>query len=99
MKTLYELTEKSKVQTYINAEKKARGPRGGVKHQPGRGHDSKSQSERKKQFARRQSRKRQAEDEDLKQRWAVWDRLTEDQRKLLPDLEPAEPRPVDDSDI
>jgi hypothetical protein len=80
------------------AKKKSRGPRGGVKHQPGRGHDRKSQAARKREFARKQRQKREIEDDDLRQRWAVWDRLTEDQKKLLPELEPDEPRPPDDRD-
>ena len=36
------------------AKKKSRGPRGGVKHQPGRGHDRKSAAERKRRFAEKQ---------------------------------------------
>jgi hypothetical protein len=77
------------------AKKKARGPRGGAKHQPGRGHDRKSAPERKKRFAEKARRKRQDQEELAKKQWELWDRLTDDQKRLRPDLEPQFPRPHD----
>jgi hypothetical protein len=79
------------------AKKKAKGPKVGVKHQPGRGHDRKSAPQRKERFAKKQRRKRQAEDDDLRKRWEDWDKLSDDAKRLLPDLKPTEPRPADDA--
>lgn len=76
--------------------KKTRGPKGGVGHQPGRGHDRKSALRRKKLFAEKQRRKRLDYDKELRKRWDDWDKLGDDARKLLPELEPKEPRPSDD---
>jgi hypothetical protein len=77
-------------------KKKARGPRGGSRHQPGCGHDRKSAPRKKERFARTQKQKRQRADEDLRARWQEWDKLTDEQKALLPDLKPTEPRPPDD---
>jgi hypothetical protein len=76
-------------------KKKATGPRGGVKHQPGRGHDRKSAAQRKERFAKKQRRKREAEEDDLRKRWEDWDKLDDEAKRLLPDLKPTEPRPDD----
>jgi hypothetical protein len=78
------------------AKKKARGPRGGVKHQTGRGHDDKSAAQRKKKFAQKALRLRQKAQEEIEQQWAIWDKLTEEQRRLLPELRPRGPRPTHD---
>jgi hypothetical protein len=77
------------------AKKKAQGPRGGVKHQPGRGHDRKSAIERKRRFAEKQRQKRAAGRDELRKLWEQWDKLTDEQKKLLPELEPPDPRPPD----
>jgi hypothetical protein len=79
-----------------NQPPKKRGPKGGIKHQPGRGHDRKSGRAKKKRFSRRAAKKRQQEDEDARKAWAEWDRLTEDVKRLLgPAGEPTVPRPSD----
>ncbi len=78
------------------SKKKARGPRGGVKHQPGRGHDRKSAPRRKKEFARKARRSREEEQQEIERQWAIWDKLDEEQRKLLHDLRPRGPRPTHD---
>jgi hypothetical protein len=78
------------------AKKKARGPRGGVKHQPVRGHDRRSAAQRKKEFARKALRLREQERQAIEQQWAIWDKLNEEQRRLLPDLRPRGPRPTHD---
>lgn len=80
------------------AKKKVRGPRGGVKHQPGRGHDSKSGPLRKKRFAEKKARERAERQQEARAQWAFWDGLTDEQRKLLPDREPTLPRPSDEDD-
>ena len=74
------------------AKKKARGPLGGIKHQPGRGHDRKSGLQRQRRFARKAIRLRQQEEEEIRKQWEVWDKLTEEQKKLLPKLRPKAPR-------
>jgi hypothetical protein len=79
--------------------KKKRGPKGGIKHQPGRGHDPRSGTQKKKRFARKAARKRQEEEEDAQRQWAEWDQLPDDVKKLLgPQGEPKVPRPKDDTE-
>ena len=73
-----------------------RGPKGGKKHQPGRGHDRKSSPAKRKRFARKAARKRQQQEEDARRAWEQWDRLPEDVKRLLgPTGEPKMPRPRD----
>jgi hypothetical protein len=45
------------------------GPKGGVKHPPGRGHVSKSAPRKKKRFRKKTARKRQKTQNDLRQQW------------------------------
>ena len=76
---------------------KKRGPKGGIKHQPGRGHDIKSLVARKKRFVRKAKRKRLAREEEARKAWKEWDTLTEDLKRLLgPSGQPKMPRPSDD---
>jgi hypothetical protein len=71
-----------------------RGPRGGRKHQPGRGHDRKSTLSKKKRFARRAAEKRRQQEEDARQKWAEWDALPDAVKRLLgPACAPKLPRP------
>ncbi|HEY7159229.1 MAG TPA: hypothetical protein VH575_35120 [Gemmataceae bacterium] len=72
---------------------KKRGPKGGIKHQPGRGHDTKSGPIKKKRREKKAKKKRQQREEEARRQWAVWDRLTDEQRKFLRELEPKMPRP------
>jgi hypothetical protein len=75
---------------------KKRGPKGGIKHQPGRGHDRKSGRARKKRFVRKAARKRQQQEADARKAWEEWDRLPDDVKRLLgPAGEPNVPRPSD----
>jgi hypothetical protein len=78
------------------AKKKIKGPRGGVKHSPGKGHDTKSGLQRKKKFARKAARKRQKKKQGAKEQWERWDALTDEQRKLLMNMKPSLPRPEDE---
>jgi hypothetical protein len=76
---------------------KKKGPKGGAKHQPGKGHDRKSAPARKKRFARKAARKRQAEEEAAREEWQKWDSLPDEVKKLLgPAGQPKMPRPEDD---
>jgi hypothetical protein len=76
---------------------KKRGPKGGVRHQPGRGHDRKSAREKKKRFARRAARKRRQRDQAAKKAWEEWDALPDEVKRLLgPAGEPKMPRPSDE---
>jgi hypothetical protein len=79
------------------AKEKKRGPKGGIQHQPGRGHDSKSAPQRQDRFRRKARRKREQEREAAKKQWEVWDAFTDEQKKLRPELRPTLPRPADDS--
>jgi hypothetical protein len=73
---------------------KKRGPKGGVKHQPGKGHDRKSAKEKRKRFARAAARKRRQQNENAKKAWEAWDKLSDDVKKLLgPSAQPDVPRP------
>lgn len=75
-----------------------RGPRGGRKHQPGRGHDRKSVPARKKRFAEKAARKRNMREEDAKKQWREWDELPDEVKKLLgPAGEPRVRRPGDEA--
>jgi hypothetical protein len=76
---------------------KKRGPKGGIKHQPGRGHARKSAPAKKKRFARRTAKKRRQEEEEARKAWAEWDALSDDVKRLLgPAGQPKMPRPKDD---
>ena len=66
-----------------NMAGKKRGPKGGVKHQPGRAHERKSGPAKKKRFARRAAKKRKAKEEEARRQWAEWDSLPDEQKKLL----------------
>jgi hypothetical protein len=82
------------------AERKpaGRGPRGGKKHQPGRGHERKSARAKKKRFARKAAEKQRQQDADARKAWAEWDRLPDDAKRLLgPAGQPRIPRPHDAS--
>jgi hypothetical protein len=73
---------------------KKRGPKGGIKHQPGRGHNRKSAKEKRKRFARTAAKKRQRQEEDAKKAWDAWDKLSDEVKKLLgPTAQPDVPRP------
>jgi hypothetical protein len=73
-----------------------RGPKGGVKHQPGRGHERKSAATKKERFKRKAKRKREAAKEAARRIWEWWDGLGDEQRKLLVKLKPKVPRPPDE---
>lgn len=70
-----------------------RGPKGGRKHTPGRGHDRKSRRAKGKKFRKEAERKRRALEEEARRQWAKWDRMSEFERRLFPEEKPALPRP------
>ncbi len=73
-----------------------RGPKGGKKHRPGRGHDRKSGRSKKRRFSRKATKKRQQEEEEAKKAWEAWDRLSDDVKRLLgPAGQPPMPRSRD----
>jgi hypothetical protein len=72
------------------------GPKGGRKHTPGKDHNTKSGSAKRKRFAKKKRRERAEQQEDCRQQWATWDALSDDAKKLRPDLTPNCPRPTDD---
>jgi hypothetical protein len=76
--------------------KKKRGPKGGIKHQPGRGHDRKSTPKKKKRFVQKVARKRRQQDEEARKAWKEWDALPDDVKRLLgPSGQPKMSRPDD----
>ena len=78
-------------------EPKERGPKGGIKHQPGRGHNRKSALAKTKRFARKAAKKRQQQDEEARNAWLQWDLLPGDAKRLLgPEGQPSMPRPLDE---
>jgi len=71
-----------------------RGPKGGKKHQAGRGHHRKSSVAKKRRFACKAAKKRRQQDEDARKAWEEWDKLPDDGKRLLgPAGEPKMPRP------
>jgi hypothetical protein len=83
----------------VASDKKAgkkRGPKGGVKHTPGRGHTSKSGSRKRKRFQKKAARKRAAKVHELRRKWDEWDSLPPEAQKLRPDKKPTLPRPNDE---
>jgi hypothetical protein len=72
---------------------KKRGPRGGIKHTPGRGHDTKSGPLKKDRFRKRAAKKRQAKEEELRRQLVEWDSLPPEVQKLRPEKKPKLPRP------
>ncbi len=78
---------------------KPRGPEGGIKHQPGRGHDRKSAQAKKKRFARKAARERLEQEKEARRAWAEWDQLPDEVKRLLgPPGQPKMPRPSDDQE-
>jgi hypothetical protein len=71
------------------------GPKGGRKHTPGRDHTRKSGAAKKRRFAKKKQRQREDEQEQCRDQWEIWDSLSEDAKKLRPDLYPDCPRPTD----
>jgi hypothetical protein len=66
-----------------------------VRHQPGRGHDRKSATLRKKRFSEKKQREREEHEEELRKMWEQWDKMSDGAKKLRPELKPTEPRPPD----
>ena len=73
---------------------KKRGPKGGIKHNPGQGHDRKSDPVKKKRFSKKAVKKRLEQEEEARKAWAEWDQLADDVKRLLgPTGQPKMPRP------
>ena len=80
-----------------NKGEKKHGPRGGIKHRPGRGHRRKSAPPKKRRFAKKLAKKQQEQLAIAKKQWEAWDQLSEEAKKLLgPDGQPKLPRPKDE---
>ena len=63
--------------------KKKRGPKGGIKHQPGRGHDRKSKPRKQKDFRRLGQRHQAEQDEEAQRKRAEWNAFSREQQRLL----------------
>ena len=66
-----------------------RGAGGARKHKPGRGHDRKSAEQHKEKATKKAEKMRQAEAEAIAKAEEVWKNMTEQAKKLRPDLDPA----------
>jgi hypothetical protein len=75
---------------------KKRGPKGGIKHQPGRGHDTKSGPIKKRRYRKKAKELWQQKQEEARRQWALWDSLNDDVKKIRTDLKPEVPRPKDE---
>jgi hypothetical protein len=70
------------------------GPKGGIKHTPGRGHDSKSSRAKRARFQKRAAKLRKAKEDLARKLWTDWDEMPPERRRLLgPKGEPKLPRP------
>jgi hypothetical protein len=77
-----------------NTGGRKRGPKGGVKHTPGRGHDSKSGPSKKRQFGKYAAQRRKERLEKARKEWQTYDQLSDEAKKLLgPTGKPKLPRP------
>jgi hypothetical protein len=66
---------------------------GKKRHTPGQGHRRKSDPAKNKRWARKKAKQKQQKREAARRIWRQWDRLTDEQEKLLgPKGEPKEPR-------
>jgi hypothetical protein len=79
-----------------NDAAKKKGPKGGVKHTPGRGHTRKSEPLKKKRFQKKTAKKRQQQKESLRQQWLEWDAMPPEVKKFFPEKKPQLPRPTDE---
>jgi hypothetical protein len=77
---------------------KKRGPRGGIKHTPGRGHDSKCSGAKKQRYRRKAAQRRKEKEQAAQKLWNEWDEMPPEQRKLLgPKGLPHLPRPKNEN--
>jgi len=74
-----------------------RGPQGGRKHKPGRGHDRKSGRRKQQRFRRKAAAQAAEQLREARRQWELWDRLSPTAKKYRPDLEPTLPRPDDEN--
>lgn len=65
-----------------------RGPKGGRKHQPGRGHDKKSVKAKKDKYRKNAIEKRRQDEAELRRRWQEWDSLPPFVQRQRPELKP-----------
>ncbi len=77
---------------------KKKGPKGGVKHTPGRGHDTKSAPSKKNRFRKKAVKMRKEKEELAQKLWQEWDAMSAGHRKLLgPKGKPKLPRPKNEN--
>ena len=75
-----------------------KGPKGGVKHTPGRGHDTSSGPQKKKRFRNKAQQVRKEKEELARKLWQEWDELSPElRRRLGPKGEPKLPRPINEN--
>lgn len=77
---------------------KKRGPKGGIKHTPGRGHDRKSKPQKSKDFHKRAKQKREERLAEAARQWQEWDSYSEFEKRIRPEKKPIDPRPENPTD-
>ena len=60
----------------------SRGPKGGQKHTPGRGHDRKSRVRKDKKLSKKARQRREQLEAEARRQWRVWDSLNDVQKKM-----------------
>jgi hypothetical protein len=72
-----------------------RGPKGGIKHTPGRGHAPKSDASKKERFMKTAAIKRAKKRDKARDEWEKYEQLSDEQRRLLgPRARPKIQRPT-----
>jgi hypothetical protein len=64
-------------------DEKKRGPKGGIKHTPGRGHARKSQPSKKRRIGKRLRARHKEREEEARRRHEEYDQLPDEVKKLL----------------
>lgn len=72
-----------------------RGPKGGEKHTPGRGHDRKSRTRKDKKRVKKARQRREELEAEARRQWQVWKPLSDFEKKMRPELKPTLPEPDD----
>jgi hypothetical protein len=71
-----------------------RGPKGAIKHTPGRGHAAKSQPAKKRRIGKRLKRRHQEREQQIIEEWERYESYSEELKKLLgPKARPKSRRP------
>ncbi len=87
------LTPSGKISENLGGRSGKSGRNTSESHTPGRGHNSKSAGGKRKAFQKKAAQKRAAAEQCYEDAKKVWEGLTVEQRKMLPDLNPEKFKP------